>query len=123
MPGYIKKLLQKYKRCVLPKPPHCPYSPSPKQYMAKAQTPIPVNISPKLSPNDKEIQQIIGSILYYAREVDITVLMALSSIAIKQTKVTTHTVEKAKQLLNYLATNLDATIWFCTSDMIMNVRS
>jgi hypothetical protein len=29
MPGYIKKLLQKYKHCVPPKPQHFPHSPSP----------------------------------------------------------------------------------------------
>jgi hypothetical protein len=67
----------------------------------------------------KEIQQIIGSVLYYAWAVDITVLMALSSIAIKQTKGMGH----AKQLLDYLATNSNATIQFHTSNMIMNVHS
>jgi hypothetical protein len=57
MPGYITKLLQKYKHCIPPKPQHCPYSPSPKQYGAKAQAPIPIDISPKLSPKEiKEIQ-------------------------------------------------------------------
>jgi hypothetical protein len=47
----------------------------------------------------------------------------LSSIAIKQTKGTTNTMGQAKQLLDYLATNPNATIWFCASDMIMNVHS
>jgi hypothetical protein len=55
--------------------------------------------------------------------VSITVLMALSSIAIEQTKETTNTMEKAKQLLDYLATNPDATIRFRASNMIMNVHS
>jgi hypothetical protein len=55
--------------------------------------------------------------------VNITVLMALSSIAIKQTKGTTNTMEKAKQLLDYLATNPNTTIWFHASGMIMNVHS
>jgi hypothetical protein len=124
MLGYIKKLLQKYKHCVPPKPQHCPYSLSPKQYGAKAQPPIPVNISPKLSPADiKEIQQVIGSILYYVWAIDISVLMALSSIAIEQTKGTTNTMEKAKKLLDYLATNPNATIRFHASDMIMKVHS
>jgi hypothetical protein len=124
MPGYLKKLLQKYKNQVPPKPQHCPYSPFPKQYGAKAQASIPINSSPKLLPGKiKEIQQIIGSILYHARAIDITVLMALSSIAIEQTKGTTNTMEKAKQLLDYLARNPNATIQFCASDMIMNVHS
>jgi hypothetical protein len=47
--------------------------------------------------------------------------MALSSIAIKQTKGTTSTMEKAKHLLDYLAMNPNATMRFKASDMIMNV--
>jgi len=124
MPGYIKKLLLKYKHRMPTKPQHCPYAPAPKQYGAKAQAPLPVDISPKLSPDKiKEIQRVVGSILYYARGVDITVLMALSFIAIEQSKGTTNTIEKAKQLLDYLATYPDATIRFQASDMIMIVHS
>jgi hypothetical protein len=124
MPGYIKKVLQKYKHRMPKSPQLCPYSPSPKQYGAKAQAPIPFDISPKLSPEQiKEIQRVIGSILYYVRAVDITVLMALSSIAIEQANGTTSTMAKAKQLLDYLATYPDATIRFRASDMIMNVHS
>ena len=36
----------------------------------------------------QKIQQILGSILYYAQAVDMTVLMALSSIASEQMKAT-----------------------------------
>jgi hypothetical protein len=111
MLGYIKQLLLKYKHCMQNKPQHCPYTPAPKQYGAKAQAPLPVNISPKLSPGEiNKIQHVIGSILYCAQAVDITVLMALSSIAIKQSKGKTNTMEKAKQLLDYLATHPDTTI-------------
>ncbi len=124
MPGYIKKMLQKYKHHISSKPQHCPYSPSPKQYGAKAQQPLPINISPKLSLEEiKEIQCIISCILYYARAINISVLMALSSIAIKQTKGTTSTMEKANQCLDYLVTNPNATMRFRVSDMIMNVHS
>jgi hypothetical protein len=67
MLGCIKKLLQKYKHQMPKKPQHCPYTPAPKQYSAAAQTPLPTDISPKLSDVEiKEIQRIIGSILYYA---------------------------------------------------------
>jgi hypothetical protein len=76
-----------------------------------------------LSPNEiKETQRVIGSILYYARAVNITVLMALSSITIKQTKGTTSTMEKAKQLLDFWATNPNITMRFKVSDMIMNIH-
>jgi hypothetical protein len=104
-------------------PQHCPYAPTPKQYGKAAQTPLPLDISPKLSPKEiKEIQCVIGSIQYYARAVDIPVLMALSLIAIEQLNGTTNTMEKAKQLLDYLATYPDATICFKALDMIMNVH-
>jgi len=118
-----KKLLLIYKHRMPTKPQHCPYAPAPKQYGAKAQAPLPVDISPTLSPEEiKEIQRVIGSILYYARAVDIMVLMALSSIAIKQSKCTTNTMEKAKQFLDYLAKYPDAIIRFPASDMIMNIH-
>jgi hypothetical protein len=124
MPGYIKKLILKYKHCIPTKPQHCPYAPAPKQYGAKAQAPLPIDMSSKLSADKiKEIQHVIGSILYYACAVDITVQMALSSIAIEQSKGTTNKMAKAKQLLKYLATNPDATICFQASYMIMNVHS
>jgi hypothetical protein len=60
--------------------------------------------------------------LYYARAIDITVLMASSSIAIKQTKGMHSKMEKAKQLLDHLATTPNATICYQASDMIMNVH-
>jgi len=124
MPGYIIKLLQKYKHKMPNKLQHCPYTPAPKQYGAKAQAPIPADISPKLSDEEiKEIQCIIGSILYYAWAVDITVLMALSSIASEQMRGTTNTMAKAKQLLDYLVTHPDATIRLRASNMVLNVHS
>jgi hypothetical protein len=93
-----KKLLQKYKHGQPAKNQHCPYSPALKQYGANAQAPLPTDVSPKLSPAElKVIQRVVGSILYYPRAVDITVLMALSSIAIKQTKGMTNTNEIAIQ--------------------------
>ncbi len=48
--------------------------------------------------------------------------MALNSIAIKQTKATTSTMEKVKHLLDYLAMDHNATMRFKKSDMIMNVH-
>jgi hypothetical protein len=49
--------------------------------------------------------------------------MALSSFAIKQSKGTTNTMQKVKQLLNYLSTYPDTTNCYWASDMIMNVHS
>jgi hypothetical protein len=123
MLGYIKKLLLKYTHCIPTWPQYCPYSPPPKQYGAKAQTPLPVDISPTLSPDKiKEIQCVVGIILYYALAMDITVLMALSLIAVEQANGTTDTMGKAKQILDYLTTNPDVTVQYRASNMIMNMH-
>jgi hypothetical protein len=52
-----------------------------------------------------------------------TVLMALSSIAIEQTKATEQTMERCTQLLDYLANHSETKVRFYASDMIMNIHS
>jgi hypothetical protein len=49
--------------------------------------------------------------------------MALSTIASEQTKGIERTMEKALQLLDYLATHPNAKVLFRASDMIMNIHS
>ena len=66
---------------------------------------------------------IADSILYYARAVDMTVIMALSSIASEQMRATEKTQKRCVQLLDYLASNSEATVRYRASDMIMNIHS
>ena len=124
MPGYIKKKLHKYGHAFPKRIQTCPYSPDPKTYGSNAQAPIPLNSSHSLDAKGIwRIQQIVGSILYYARAVDMKVLMALSSIASKQMSATERTMQRCTQLLDYLASNSDATVRFHASDMVMNIHS
>ncbi len=51
------------------------------------------------------------------------VLMALSSIAVEQTKSTEKIMTWCIQLLDYLSSQVDAKVCFCASDMIMNIHS
>jgi hypothetical protein len=60
---------------------------------------------------------------YYARAVDLTTLVALSSIAAEQAKFFLLTEEQVTQLLDYLHTHKDATILYVASAMILNVHS
>ena len=76
-----------------------------------------------MNDNIKHVQLIIRSILYYARAVDLTILMALSTIASKQAKGTHNNMMKTKQLVDYLATHPDAMVRFHTSAMILNVHA
>ena len=124
MPGYIAKKLQEYNHIKSKAIQNCPYTPAPKQFGSEAQRPLPPDSSPRLDKKGiRRVQQIVGSILYYARAVDMTVLMALSTLAIEQTKATEKTLSKCFQLLDYLAHHSNAKVRFYSSDMIMNIHS
>jgi hypothetical protein len=123
MPGYIKKKIQEYNHVLPGQLQACPYTPAPKKFGAQAQTPLDVDSSPQLDAMGiKRVQKIVSSILYYARAVDMMVLMALSAIAVEQTKATTKTMGRCIQLLDYLASNSEAKVRFYASDMIMNIH-
>jgi hypothetical protein len=63
------------------------YSPEPKRYGAETQSPLLQDDTRKLNEKEiKQVQTIVGSILYYTRVVDMMVLLALSTIASEQTK-------------------------------------
>jgi hypothetical protein len=109
MPGYIKKKLQEYEQVRPAGVQTCPYSPKPKRFGTEARAPLPPDASSRLDTKGvKKVQQIFGSILYYARAVDMTILMALSAIAVEQTMATKKTMQRCTQLLDYLAGHSDA---------------
>ena len=66
---------------------------------------------------------MVGTFLYYGIAVDNTILVALSTIASEQSYATSNTAKKITQLLNYLATNPDATIRYKNSGMVLWVHS
>jgi len=94
MPNYVHKQLVKYRHNAPKRPQYCPYEPGPVQYGRKSQK-VPVEQESKLL--DKEgklrVQQVVGSFLYYARAVDMTILHALNSIATESSKPTDRTME------------------------------
>jgi hypothetical protein len=69
------------------------------------------------------IQKVTGSVLYYARAVDLTFLMPLNEIATEQTKATEKTQATTDQMLDYLATHPYTTIRYHASDMSLHIHS
>jgi hypothetical protein len=103
--------------------PVLPVSSQTQKIVTKAQAPLPPDESPHLDAKGiKRVQKIMGSISYYARAVNMTILMALSSIAVEQVKVTTRTMGCCFELLDYFATNSDAKFQFHGSDMVINIH-
>ena len=95
MVNYVMKQLTKYGHFAHLKPQHSPYSPNPIKYEKENQALSPLNGSPLLDKaGKKRVQQIVGSILYYARAVDPTILMALSEILSQQSAPTENTMKR-----------------------------
>ena len=69
------------------------------------------------------LQQIIGTLLYYAIAVEPTMIAALGSIAAQQSKATHKTYSEVLWLLKYAASHPGATIRYLVSDMILHVHS
>ncbi len=68
-------------------------------------------------------KQVAGTLLYYARAVDSTILPVLSSFANEQAVPTAKMMAKVKQLLDYVSTQQEAIITYRASDMILSVHS
>ena len=64
-----------------------------------------------------------GTLLYYSRVVDCTMLAALGLIATQQASPTANTMRKIKQLLNYAATHPDAAVTYRSSNMVLAAHS
>ena len=93
-------------------------------YGQKVQKITPIDNTPLLNHKDaKYVQQVIGALSDYARTIDCTMLVTLSKLAHMQAKPTQLTLKLIQHLLDYCATNPNATIWYKPSDMILKIHS
>jgi hypothetical protein len=123
MPGYVSNISSKFQHDS-PKHPHhnpsryvTPVYGANTQYTTKNETP------PLTAQQCLTIKKVTGSVLYYAKAADLTVLMPLNDIAMEQIKATEKTQATTNQMLDYLATHPDATIRYHASDMVLNIHS
>jgi hypothetical protein len=123
MPGYVSNVLSKFQHDAPKHPQHTPSRYVTPVYGAKTQYATTDETLPLTAQQCLTIQKVTGSVLYYARAVDPTVLMPLNDIATEQTKVTEKMQSATNQLLDYMATHPDATIRYCASDMILHIHS
>jgi hypothetical protein len=71
----------------------------------------------------RRVQEVLGTLLYYVRAIDNTMVTSIGEIATQQASATQFTMKAITKLLNYSASNPDATIRFHASDMILYVES
>jgi hypothetical protein len=124
MPGYIAAVLNRFQHPPPERPQNAPYKQQPINYGAKVQFFTPADTSAPLTETQKlTLQEVIGSLLYYARAVDPTMLVTFSTLASAQAKGTAATSGSMNQLMDYCATHPDAEFRYHPSDMVLHVSS
>jgi hypothetical protein len=80
--------------------------------------------SPALSDKDvNKLRQLRGTLLYYARAVDPTLIMPINNLASEQSKTTAVTADKVIKLINYCNTHPETKIRNHASDMILHIHN
>jgi hypothetical protein len=124
MPGYIKAALHKYQHPAPARPEHAPHTWNTPIYGANMQFVNETTPSPALSDkNVNKLQQLTGTLLYYARAVDPTLIMPNNVLASEQSNATEITANKVIKLLNYCNTHPETKIRYHASDMILHIHS
>ena len=124
MPTYIPNLLKKLNYKPHKNPQYSPHEYVPinwtshtnRQYAMEEDTSAFLSI-----PDTKYVQSAIGSLLYYGRALDGSILPTLSQIASKQATPTIKTKHQIQHLLDYINTYPTAYLRFHASDMELTV--
>jgi len=124
MPNYVQKQLVRYRQRESHQKQLCPFQPAPINYGWNSDELKNELESRAVGKEDETyIRQVVGSFLYYARAVNLTMLTTLSDIASEQSKPTEKTMKRVKKLLDYMYTNPNTVIRFHASDTILNLHS
>jgi hypothetical protein len=124
MPGYVTKALERFQHTLPHRHEHSPHAWTKPVYGTHPQLTSPVDDTALLPPNElARIQEITGTLLFYARAIDSTMLVALGTIASNQSKGTQATAQALTQLLNYAAAHPGTTVRYTASDMYLHIHS
>ena len=125
MPGYLEKALTRFRPHFLLPTHRAARTPGryiPPKYGSKKPQLATTDETAFLTPAQKtEIQAIVGTILYYARAVDPTLLPIANEIASQQAAPTLAVLQAANRLLSYCAGNLNNHIVYHACDMILHL--
>jgi hypothetical protein len=124
MPGYIEQALHKFQNPKPTRPQHLPYPYKEPTYGVNIQLTAPLDNSPPVEKKEiTRIQQVLGTLLYWARAVSNIIIPVISSLASEQAKSTEAITNKLTQLINFCTTHPDTTIQYTTSDMVLHIHS
>ncbi len=96
---------------------------TPPAYGKSSQEPTPEDHRTRLlPPGAKRIQEIVGSVLYYARAIDNTLLQAVNALSSQQTHPTQNTNVAAERLLSYCTRYPNNVLVLSACDMVLHVQ-
>lgn len=117
MPEYVPKLIARFFPDGIPRGAASPAVYVPPQYGATVQL-APTDDTPQLDALDeKRLQEIIGSLLFYARAVDCTMLTAVNHVSSEQAHPTERVKAAAERMLQYAAAYPDHQLVYRACDM------
>ena len=126
MPEYIPNVLKKFQHSPPPRPQHSPYwtptypttRPNNRQFVPDPDT--SAQLDPRMTTR---VQSIVGSLLYYGRAVDYTILPALNTFSAHQSCPTQITLARCYHLLDFIASHPNTFLRFYASDMQLTIDS
>ena len=120
MPGYVETDMQQFQHKTAITSEDQLYQHITPNYGSRQKYTEPEDEAPNMDESDKTfLHQVTGTLLYFLRAVDITMLVSLSAIALEQSNPTNITTTKSKQFLNYAASHQDVIVTHHASDMIL----
>jgi hypothetical protein len=125
MPGYVDKLLQRFNSAgLILRGAASPAVYLPPAYGIKVQKVDEIDVSDVLNKDEiKLLQEIIGTLLFYARAVDYTMLTAVNHVSSLQSKPTKDVLKRAIRILQYAASYPNHHLVFKACDMVLHVHS
>ena len=121
MPAYITKVLERFTPSKLSGAPS-PSIYTPPSYGARSQL-TSDDVSPALTPAAaKRIQEIVGSLLFYARGVDPTILPTVNLLASLQSSPAQDVADIADRLLQYCSRYPNNELVYHACDMTMLIQ-
>ena len=118
--GCIDKVWTRfYGANIAPKFVKAPHAWTTPQYgLSKNQLTSPIDSSPLLSaPGKHRLQEIVGSLLYFSRCIDSTILATIGSIGTNIADRREHVAAMADHLLDFCANNHNPKVRYYSSDM------
>jgi hypothetical protein len=123
MPGYIEKLLRKVRPDGV-KSARTPGVYSPPNYKSPQAQTATIDSSPLASKEQQhELQVVVGTLLYYARTVDPSILTAVHELGSVQSQPTIKDIKKVERLLQYVSSHQKGATRYFGSTMQLQVQS